>query len=257
MTFTPVSDWHLRGLVWSYGVATVLVLSYLWTPTRTFWDALDTQVAFALNSLVRTSRPEQLFWAFANLRVFDYIAAAILLTVLLTYVFRGANAPRRVRIARAVVVCVLLVAIVAVTREFLFKDVARNSPSLILEPFTRLSQTTPFDAKDHSGQSFPGDHATVVATFTFLLWFFAGRRYGLASCVLATLFVLPRLVSGAHWLSDAVIGGVVTALVTVPLVVFTPVQHRLVDLLLRLFEAVVGRDAHDRPQRADRQMRSR
>lgn len=235
--------WNLRGLLISYGIAALMVLSYLWSPTRMLWDSLDRHIAFGLNSLVQTSRPEQLFWAFANLRVFDYIAAFILFGVLACYVLRGTNAPREVRFARAVVVCVLLVLLVAFTREFLFKDVARESPSLVLQPFTLLSEHTPFDAKDHSTQSFPGDHATVVATFTFLLWFFAGRRYGLVSALLATLFILPRLVSGAHWFSDAVIGGVVTALVAVPLVVFTPVQDALVRALVGLMRQT-RRGAH-------------
>ena len=240
MTAMNEPYWNLRGLVVSYGIAALLVLSYLWAPTRMLWDGLDRHIAFGLNSLVQTSYPEQLFWAFANLRVFDYIAAVILLGVLITYVLRGDNAPRDVRIARSIVVGVLLILLVAITREFLFKDVARDSPSLVLEPFTMLSEHTPFDAKDHSAQSFPGDHATVVATFTFLLWFFAGRRYGLISAIFATLFVLPRLVSGAHWFSDAIIGGVVTALVAVPLVIYTPVQ----DILTRMLVDLIRRTRH-------------
>lgn len=234
---TPMNDqyWNLRGLVISYAIATLLVLSYLWPTTRLLWDGLDRHIAFSLNSLVQASHSKQLFWAFANLRVFDYIAAFILLGVLGFYIVRGRNAARDVRVARVIVICILLVLLVAITREFLFKDIARDSPSLVLQPFTMLSEHTPFDVKDHSTRSFPGDHATVVATFTFLAWCLAGWRYGLVSLVFATCLVLPRLVAGAHWFSDVLIGGIVTALVTVPLVVFTPVQRLAVLALLRVF----------------------
>ena len=241
MTSTNEAYWNLRGLMISYGIAALLVLSYLWAPTRMVWDGLDRHIALGLNSMVQTSYTEQMFWAFANLRVFDYIAAFILLGVLIAYVMRGQNAPRDVRIARSILVCVLLLVLVAITREFLFKDVSRESPSLVLEPFTMLSEHTPLNPKDHSTQSFPGDHATVVATFTFLLWFFAGRRYGLVSAVFATFFVLPRLVSGAHWFPDAIIGGVVTALVVVPLVVYTPVQDILTRGLVSGMHRLKGR----------------
>lgn len=235
MAFTQQNAWNLRGLFYSYGIAAVLVVSYILPFTRGLWDSADLYVAFTLNSWVETSPAQQFFWAFMNLRVSDYIAAIALFAVLATYVVRSARPPKRIRLARAILVGVLLLLLVALTREFLFKDVSRDSPSLVLEPFTLLSEHVSFDVKDHSGQSFPGDHATVLATFTFLLWFFAGWRYGLASAVLAVFFVLPRLISGAHWLSDVVIGGVVTALVTVPVVVHTPTQELLVSALLRLF----------------------
>src|SRR5699024_7121806 len=79
--------------------------------------------------------------------------------------------------------------------------------------------------------SFPGDHATVVSTFVFLLWVLAGWRYGLAASVIAIIACMPRLVAGAHWLTDDVVGGIGTALATVPWVVFTPLADRISDYL--------------------------
>lgn len=230
-------DWNLRGLLWSFGIAGILVLSYLLPVTNIAWIALDTHVAYGLNSLVATNHPAQIAWAFANRRISDYISGAVLLVVVVHYVFAGTNAPRAQRLARMIISCAALVSLIALTRQFLFHDVSRNSPSMVLDHFTMLSHHVSFHVKDHSGQSFPGDHATVLATFTFLLWAFAGWRYGLTSATLAVAFSLPRLVSGAHWLSDDVVGGVVTALVTVPLIVFTPLGNHLVQALLRIIPA--------------------
>lgn len=241
--------WNPRGLIAAYAIAALLVLSYSVPATRALWDGLDAWIALDLNALVRTSHAEQLFWASANLRVFDYVAALVLFGVLGVYAVAGRNAPRAERMARTVLIVVTLVVLVGLTREWLFTDVRRASPSLVLQPFTRLSAQVGFHVKDHSARSFPGDHATVVATFTFLVWCLAGRRYGLVSLVLATCCVLPRLVAGAHWFSDVLIGGVVTALLTVPLVVFTPVHRLAVAALLRLHAAgaaMRGRVSHDR-----------
>lgn len=228
------SNWNLRALCGWYATAAALSLSFLWQPSRVFWDTIDRHVAFALNGIVHTNHAQQMIWAFANLRVFDYIAAAVMLALIVHYAVSGTNAERAIRVVRMIATCIMLVALVAFTREFLFQDITRDSPSLILKPFTMLSEQTPLDPKDYSSQSFPGDHATVLATFTLLLWHFAGRRYGLASTALAILFVLPRLISGAHWLSDVLIGGVVTALVAVPVMIFTPIEHYVLTSLLRM-----------------------
>ncbi|MES1927060.1 phosphatase PAP2 family protein [Salinisphaera sp. T31B1] len=217
-------DWHLPGLFWSYGLAAVLVFSFLAPATRELWNSLDIGLAYGFNSWVASNALAQRLWAVANLRVIDYIAAIFLCSLLLCYGLFGRNAWALERAARLIVLCAALLAVVALTRAFVFDDISRDSPSLVLEPFTRLSEQVDFAVKDHSPKSFPGDHATVVAVFTFLLWFFAGPRYGLVSALLAALLVLPRLVSGAHWTTDVVVGGVGTALVTVPMVIFTPLQ---------------------------------
>src|SRR5699024_3876990 len=95
----------------------------------------------------------------------------------------------------------------------------------------RLSQVNSLHVKDSSTVSFPGDHATVVATFIYLFWALAGWRYGLVASVIAVVASMPRLVAGAHWLTDDVVGGIGTALATVPWVVFTPMTGRLCDVL--------------------------
>src|SRR5699024_7766501 len=124
----------------------------------------------------------------------------------------------------------MLVGLAALAKNVIsdwFEDV--NSPSLSLQPFTMIASATGLDVKDSSHQSFPGDHATVVATFVYLLWAFAGRRYGLTALLVAIIACMPRLVAGAHWLTDDVVGGLGMACLTVPWVMFTPVRPLLVN----------------------------
>lgn len=225
------AHWRLWPLLLSTALGVLLFATYLAPGTASFWHVLDVRTAFALNSLVTHSHDEQLFWSFGNLRIFDYIVGAAMLSVIVYYVGRSPRRTPSARAAQSIVICVMLVVLVSITRNLIFDHVPHDSPSLVLHPFTLLARTNGLDPKDASHTSFPGDHATVVATFVYLLWAFAGRRYGGVALVIAVIACLPRLVAGAHWLSDDLVGGVGTAFVTVPWVVFTPVGPWLVDHL--------------------------
>lgn len=229
--------WQLLAFIISLTCSAVLFASYFYLPVRrAFWWTLDRPVARALNGLVTDNHLQQVIWSFGNLRIFDYVIAVCMLGILLVYAFRSDNLTRAMRCAQCIVVTVLLVVLVAITREVIFGHFKNPSPSLVLQPFTHLSAEItnwPWKIKDHSGTSFPGDHATVVATFTYLLWVIAGWRYGLAAGIVAIIAVLPRMIAGAHWFSDIVVGGIGTALLVVPWVVFTPVAWWLARGLAR------------------------
>lgn len=238
----PMQQWRWRPLLISLAIAVALFVTYVVPGPAGLWHALDVHVAFALNALVTTNPTQQLIWSLGNLRVFDLISGVAMLLVLAYYVLKGRQATASVRCAYAIVISIMLVVLVALTRNVIFQHFPNPSPSLVLEPFTRLSEVNSFDVKDSSSVSFPGDHATVVATFVFLLWVLAGWRYGLVAGVLAVITCMPRLVAGAHWLTDDVVGGAGTAFATVPWVVFTPLSAvivaRLAPRLARLGERV-------------------
>lgn len=57
----------------------------------------------------------------------------------------------------------------------------------------------------------------------FIVWFFA------------ILFSLARLISGAHWLSDCLVGGLAEALIIVALGVYTPMLEVVAKVFHRCF----------------------
>ena len=103
----------------------------------------------------------------------------------------------------------------------------RESPSLAVDGAVRISELFPgwqglLQVKDASNRSFPGDHASVLMLWAlFVSAFAAGARRWLA-WGLAALFMLPRIVAGAHWLSDVLVGGTFLALTTVAWGLCTP-----------------------------------
>lgn len=235
------SRWQPWSLVLSLLVAALLFVTYLAPVTSALWHVLDVHVAFALNSMVASNHTSQLIWSFGNLRISDYIIAVIMLAVIVHYVVCGSQYTKAVRAAQATIICVMLVVLASLSKNVLFDWFPpHDSPSLVLHPFTLLSHTNSLDAKDSSSVSFPGDHATVVATFVYLLWAFAGWRYGFTALIVAIIACLPRLVAGAHWLTDDLVGGLGAALLTVPWVIFTPIGPWLVDHLSRLLAYVTG-----------------
>ncbi|MBE8190479.1 MAG: phosphatase PAP2 family protein [Candidatus Thioglobus sp.] len=81
--------------------------------------------------------------------------------------------------------------------------------------------------KDSSSESFPGDHATVLLTWLGYCLFFRRNRWSWAAAFLVIFFSLPRLIAGAHWLSDVLVGGLAIALVALAFGLFTPVLNRI------------------------------
>lgn len=98
---------------------------------------------------------------------------------------------------------------------FLIKDVIfvtilelkRQSPSMVLKPFINLSEL--FDStsvKISSGSSFPGGHAFSAAFWAIFTCTFAKKKYWILVWAVAFPIIINRLFSGAHWLSDVVVG---------------------------------------------------
>jgi membrane-associated phospholipid phosphatase len=68
------------------------------------------------------------------------------------------------------------------------------------------------------------------------------RRIGqvLVIWALALLFMMPRLVAGAHWGQDDYIGGVLLALLALGWGYYTPFAAKVTDVLLRVTAPVFG-----------------
>jgi membrane-associated phospholipid phosphatase len=138
-----------------------------------------------------------------------------------------------------------LLALLLAIREGVFAELVRamhwqrESPSLTLEGAVRLGRMFPgldhaVHIKDSSSRSFPGDHASVVFIWAAFLWRSASGAKRALVALLAALFVMPRLVGGAHYLSDVLVGGVVLALLAYAWGLCTPYTARAVAFLERI-----------------------
>lgn len=219
--------WRLQGLIVCNVLAILLLLSWLWEPTRVLWDLFDDALFDVLNLHLSEADRQARFWAVMNLRPMDIVSALVMLPFVIRsgFVFPA----RQVRAALLVLLSLLLFGLVF---RHLFElgvvkplELARESPSLVVTGAVRLSELFPdwsFPVKDSSSVSFPGDHAFVALLWALLLSFFASGWRLVAVWSVTAVLLLPRLVAGAHWGSDDFVGGLFVALISIGWGCYTP-----------------------------------
>lgn len=211
------------------GLAVLLLVSWLTPFSRRWWDVLDAAVFGMLNPTLAASGVWQTFWAITNWRPFDLVTAAIIFGFVLAWLREETDDRVQARIAQFLAFCVLLLIGKAV--EHLLLDLTgyrRQSPTLVFPDAVRLSQlVTWIPVKDRGSTVFPGDHAFVIFATVGFIRISIGRSTGLLAALLLVPFALPRLVAGAHWLTDIVIGGLGMALVLLSLAYATPFAAHL------------------------------
>jgi membrane-associated phospholipid phosphatase len=198
--------------------------------TRDLWDRLDRGGFFRLNGSLAEGRGWQMFWAVTNMRAFDVVGGLFILVVYAHYAF----AQQRALLAERLAMFIVLAGVILLALELskLLMAFGRHSPSRVLQPVYLLNEMFPdIPAKIRSKNSFPGDHATVLAIWASFMWLFAGWRYGLVAVSGAVFLSLPRLVGGGHWLTDDIVGAGVVMLFSLPLLICTPLCARAVSLL--------------------------
>lgn len=234
------SRWRARALIGCNLLALVLFASWLWPPARLLWDRLDIVAFHLLNAPLASNAAWARIWAVGNMRPVDLGFGLIMLLILVKGNWIVAASQVREALYAFLAVLGLLLLIRAGLLAELVKVMhwQRVSPSESVAGAVRLTALFPdwsrdWQLKDASARSFPGDHASVLLVWAMFLSFFArGWRRWLV-WVLAVLFMLPRVVSGAHWLSDLLVGGVFLALVAIGWGLYTPYAASACALLQR------------------------
>lgn len=218
--------WDFRHLVIWTAAALLLGASWLVPVTREWWDALDLVVFRALNETVTWGYGPAAFWALTGDRLFDVFSAFVLAGFYLIVITRDGIPGFRHGLAFGAATIILLAVVVALQRELI--EFPRLSPTLILDNVHSIADYVPWSrAKEGSGSSFPGDHATVAMLLTLSWWLAYGWRVGLIATALTIIFSLPRMVAGAHWLTDAAVGGGFVVFVVAALMLGTPIFYKL------------------------------
>jgi membrane-associated phospholipid phosphatase len=202
-------NWHPAVFVSGCVVSIVYLASWFLEPTRSLWLALDEKVFWALNRSLASGTAWQVLWAVANNRVIDVIAALGMIGLFAHFVLRKA----RDRMDFFVAVGFMLTALILVgSRISAALPVERRSATLIHPDALRLTTLVPWiPTKDTAGDCFPGDHAAVLFICAGVITFYLPRTYAVAAWALAIVFMIPRLVGGAHWLTDDLVGAAAVA----------------------------------------------
>lgn len=222
---TPAFEqrWHWYKFLFCHVVAAVLFGTFFWEPARSLWQWIDEIVFLALNGTVFASNWWSKTSAFANTKLYDKLSTLFLIVVLFSYVAFGWGEDVSKRFSAILFIGLYMTITTLARRETSFMEFGRVSPSLTDLPFNNLREIEPnIKAKVASHDSFPGDHGISCIILVTLFWFYAGWKWGLFALLTTPLFVMPRLIGGAHWVSDIAVGAVVYSLPVIAVAIFTP-----------------------------------
>lgn len=231
------SQWHPRALLVCHFLALLLAASWYSDEGREFWFTLDSWIYFNLNGTLHEGYYWQNLWALLNTRGFDVVVGLSILTSYAIYVFSGNHVQRVYRVAFGVLI--VLVWHITITLSIELLESNRASPSLTLQPTILLSELiTNFPFKDSSGSSFPGDHAITLVVLSTMIWFLAGHKVGLIMTIISIALLLPRMVVGAHWFTDNLIGGTLLSLICLSWVLATPIHIKVIKLVSPVIDVI-------------------
>jgi membrane-associated phospholipid phosphatase len=243
--------YSIKGMVICHFVAFGLLISWLAPATRVFWDALDHEVFVLLNGSLSEPSGWSMFWAILNFRGADLLPLIVLLPLLVVpgLVFEGRQVLPAVTALFALLLLFLVFRIV-VDKTSDFAGWSGDSPSKIYlqEPERKppgfevvlLSEMYPgINPKDESNNSFPGDHAAVLILVVSFFFLAQINAWTVLAMLGGLFFMLPRLFSGAHWLTDDVIGGFLNAYLTLAWGFFTPWLYWATERLLPVSKKIM------------------
>ena len=234
------AKWNVGRLVLCNLVALALLGIWMWPTGHALFNQLDDGLFHLLNQPLEQNAVWLHIWTVASMRPFDIVVGLILLSLLIKgdWVFEAVQ----VRAALFGFVSILLLLLIIRTLFSKWLDhssLQHDSPSMVFGDAVRLSDIFPtleknWELKDRSSQSFPGDHASVLLIWAMFMTVFSRTlMQRVIIWGLAVLFMLPRLVAGAHWGQDDYIGGVLIALLALGWGYYTPFAARACNLWLK------------------------
>ena len=231
LTFWSHSSWKIKQLILSHLLVIGLVSSIFYPPLYNFlWQALDEGCFKFLSETTSHSRFLQNFWAVANHRIGDAIEDVFFVVFFVWLIKITPQGEKLKKSAEFIFLALLTTAVVLLVNNLLFKQIihiSRWSPSLILESLPRLSDSiTWIKVKGGSKASFPSDHATTAVMFVVDFLLISKNRALIWSVCLYGIFLCcPRMVAGAHWLTDILCGSISVVLIIFGWALFTPFAH--------------------------------
>lgn len=208
----------------------LLFLSWYLPVSSDLWAYSDNAVFRFFNDPLSTRHTLSTFIAIINNRAFD-LAALLTMGILYYAIFRRKDAAGKRRLVMAGIVMVVSAVIINQIGQVL--PFERLSPTLSVEQANRVSDITGICTKDASKSSFPGDHGLLLMIFTAFVWRYGGFRYVPAAVLIIIIFSLPRIMSGAHWLTDVMVGSLSLTLISMSWLLLTPLSDLCVNFLVQ------------------------
>ncbi|MDN8599479.1 phosphatase PAP2 family protein [Citrobacter enshiensis] len=205
-----------------------LFLSWYMPANHGIWSSLDAEVFRFFNQKLVENRA--FLWAVAitNNRAFDGCSLLAMGCLMLRFWLKETPAGRRHIVIMGLVM--LLTAVVLNQLGQALIPVKRASPTLTFDNISRVSELLHIPTKDASRDSFPGDHGMMLLIFSAFMLRYFGKTAGITALIIFVVFAFPRVMIGAHWLTDIVVGSLTVVLIGLPWWLMTPLSDRVIYL---------------------------
>ncbi|WP_067708653.1 phosphatase PAP2 family protein [Erwinia sp. ErVv1] len=195
-----------------------------------FWFDIDKSIFYWFNERLVTSKPLLWFVAITNYRAFDGVSLLAMGALYLSFWLH--ETPQGRRRMLAIGITMLLAAVVLNQLGHLI-PVSHPSPTKFFPDVNHVTRLTGIPTKDASADSFPGDHGMMLMIFAcFMLRYFTRRAF-LIAVAIVLIFASPRIMIGAHWFTDVVVGSLSIVLVGMSWLLITPASDYLVNVVNR------------------------
>ncbi len=215
----------------------LLYLTWLYPPCRVYWNLLDEATFRFLRPLILSPGISQNFWAIMNHNLTDWGLDAVMLAYVVGYIFQK-KAGRKVRSFEMLFIIIFCALVILSVNRYLLTEVLhlrRLSPSVAIDDGFRLSHHIKWlKIKETHHACFPSDHATTNLFFFFMMLRFVTKPWAFLAFGVATLCSLPRIIVGAHWLTDAVIGSLSIVLISMALLFDTGLFDKIKTYFLKI-----------------------
>jgi len=194
------------------------------------WFTLDSSIFHFFNQSLIKSHAFLVFVAITNNRVFDGISLLAMGSLFFCYWRKESPKGRRRMVIMGVVM--LFCAIIINQLGHLIPE-SHVSPTLYFPNIYRVSELLHIPTKDASKDSFPGDHGLMLLIFTGFMLRYLGQKAFAIALIIFLVFMMPRIMIGAHWFTDVFVGSLSVVLVCLPWALLTPLSDGLINLFDR------------------------
>lgn len=243
-----LSSWNWRKLLQCHVIVLVLSLSFFWPPTSYLWEWVNVSLFRLLNGSLAGHPDWQLFWALSNHPFADWVADVFFLGFFTAAILSFPKGERLKKCAHFLFCCLFAGAVLYFVNHMVFRrfvHIYHPSPTLVFpEDCFKLSHHIKWlKVKDAARQSFPGDHGTTALLFAGSYASIAPRRLKILGCLYALFLCMPRMVTGAHWFSDIVLGSGSIVTICLAWAFYSPFCARCTEAISRFLKGVgnIGR----------------
>lgn len=233
------SSWRVKRLVFFHLIAALLLISFFFPPFSEIWKSIDSFFFRLIHTPLGSSNFLRHFWAFANHRFADWFEDFCVFGFYLVAVLKQPKG-QRLDLASKLIFCVFLIAFtILFMNRFMARDLLRlrrESPTLVIQGAILLPDYLPWiPVKVVSTKCFPADHATTALIFSISYAYLVRGRLALYALLYGAFLCLPRLVVGAHWLSDLVVGSGFIVLLSFSWAFCTPFGGKCSSMIQKVF----------------------